>query len=528
MSSPNINKPSDLIEHLLLVSGLFYKNELIEMVCCSYDIGKKQIYAETSFYIQPKNLHDIKELMEKSQIPKNSVEKPQYISIEEAIEKLNKLIKENYINHNDNFGIVYVNNDLMNILRNKLKYKNYYAFNLFDSYNEYYQKKFETLNKILSDINLKPNNKFSPCPKELNTMARIVNKMIKDGKKFSAESINNQNTNNNNLNNKEIKINNNSYNNINNKQLENNEVMNSDISFYYIRFKNFPDYINKIDVKELLYQFEIDDNDIVLSYDIFGRKTGDVIIRLYNVEQYKEIFTSYNFYYFNDKYILETFDSNSQEFITCSHSIQFSFQNLRNRHLNIFLKISNIPPNTTENEIKNFFSNNPIVEYGIKFNKSSLSQISAIVVFETEEGCFEALQKNNGRLMKNQSISLKESNLSEFEDYASSMAIENWINILCEKIVLDDVKRSLFLKGLPLDVSKNDLLKYLVKFNINHSDLVVDEKILQNYGSIIIKFNNEEIANKAKTWIQNNKFNDKNIYVEHLLQVVNKGNNSLN
>ena len=521
MTSSNINKSSDIIEHLLLVSGLFYKNELIEMVCCSYDIGKKQIYAETSFYIQPKNLHDIKELMEKSQIPKNSGVKPQYITIEDAIDKLNNLIKENYINHNDNFGIVYVNNDLMNILRGKLKYKNYYTFNLFDSYNEYYQKKFETLNKILADINLKPNNKFSPCPKELNTMARIVNKMIKDGKKFSAEQINNQNINtNNNSNNKTIKINNNIH---NNKQIENSNVMDSDISFYYIRFKNFPDYINKIDIKELLYQFEIDDNDIVLSYDIFGRKTGDVIIRLYNVEQYKEIFSSYNFYYFNDKYILETFDSNLQEFITCSHSIQFSFQNLRNRHLNIFLKISNIPTNTTETDIKNFFSNNPIVEYGIKFNRNSCSQ--AIVVFETEEGCFEALQKNNGRLMKNQSISLKESNLSEFEEYASSMAIENWINILCEKINLDDVKRSLFLKGLPLDMTKNDLLKYLVRFNVNHSDLVVDEKILQNYGSIIIKCSNEEIANKAKIWIQNNKFNDKSIYAEHLLLVVNKGNN---
>ena len=101
-----------------------------------------------------------------------------------------------------------------------------------------------------------------------------------------------------------------------------------------------PEYVNKIDIKELLYQYEIDDSDIAISYNIFGKMTGDIIIRLFNTEQYKEIFSSYNYYYFNEKYILELFDSNSKEFLVASNSHKFSIKNIRNKHQNIFIKIS--------------------------------------------------------------------------------------------------------------------------------------------------------------------------------------------
>jgi hypothetical protein len=300
----------------------------------------------------------------------------------------------------------------------------------------------------------------------------------------------------------------------------------SDIQCYYIRFKNFPDYINKVDIKELLYQFEIDDNDIVLSYNILGKRTGDIIVRLYNIDQYKEIFTSYNFYYFNEQCIIELFESNQQEFSICSRSVRFTSQKIRNKNLNIFMKISKIPHTTTELDLKSFFKNSSIVENGIKFNRHS-SNGEAIVIFETEEECFEAMQKNNGRLLKNQSISLCESNLDEFEQFAGTMAFENWMPILCELINNEDVKRSLYLIGFPLDVTTNKILEYLIQFNLNSSDLIVNDKILKNYGSVIIKFYNEDIANDAKNWIKSNKFENKTIYSENLLSVVNKGNANL-
>ena len=544
MSSNEEKKSSNkiIIDHLLLISGFFDGNDLIEMNCCSYNVNKKQISSETAFYIKPNENSNISDLIAKSKIDKKKEQNPQYISLEENIIKLDKIIKDNYINKNNSFGIIYVNKDLLNILKEKLELKNLISFNLFEVFNEYYHKKCDTLNKILSELNLKQNNSLPPCQKELKTMTRIINKIIKNGKIFyipenkeeiisTNQKIEIQIKNDNIINIKDKNPNENYISKEINKmdielnQLETMESM-QDFPCYYIRFKNFPEYINKIDIKELLYQYDIDDKDIVLSYNILGKSTGDIIIRLYNLDQYKEILTSYNFYNFNERYILELFESNSKEFSICSRSIQFINKNVRNKPKNIFLKISKIPQSSTELDIKNFFKNSLIVENGIRFNRHS-SHGEAIVAFETEDECFEALQKNNGRLLKNQSISLSESNLDEFEDFAGTMAFEYWMPILSELINTEDVKRSLYLFGFPLDITKHQILEYLSQFNVNHSNLIVNEKILKNFGSIIIKFYNEDIANEAKNWIKNNKFENKKIFAENLLPVVNKGNANL-
>ena len=533
------NEKNNLIDHLLLIAGLFDNSNLIEMSCCSYNINKKQMSSETSFYIKPNDNSNINDLIEKSKIDKNKQPNPQYITLDECMDKLNQLIKDNFISQNSSFGIIYVNNDLLNILKEKLELQSFIIFNLYEVFNEHYHKKYDSLNKILSELNLKQNNNLPPCPKELKTMARIINKMIKNGKMFYIP----ENSDNNIITNpksdtktkNDIEIQNIILNDENkneekdkNMEIEQLETTNTiqDVQCYFIRFKNFPDYINKIDIKDLLYQYDIDDNDIVLSYNILGKRTGDIILRLYNIDQYKEIFTSYNFYKYNEDNIIELFESNSNEFSICSRSNKFISQNIRNKHQNLFMKISKISQSTTESDLKSFFKNNSIVEDGIKFNRHS-SNGEAIIIFETEEECFEAIQKNNGRLLKNQSISLNESNLDEFEEFAGTMAFENWMPILSELINTEDVRRSLYLIGFPLDISTYQIVQFLAQFNISHSNLIVNDKILKNFGSVIIKFFNEDIANDAKNWIKNNRYRNKIIHAENLLSVVNKGNANL-
>ena len=533
------NDKNNLIDHLLLIAGLFDNSNLIEMSCCSYNINKKQMSSETSFYIKPNDNSNINDLIEKSKIDKNKQPNPQYITLDECMDKLNQLIKDNFISQNSSFGIIYVNNDLLNILKEKLELKSFIIFNLYEVFNEHYHKKYDSLNKILSELNLKQNNNLPPCPKELKTMARIINKMIKNGKMFYIPEnsdnniITNTKSDTKTKNDKELQniiLNDENKNEEKDKnmEIEQLETTNTiqDVQCYFIRFKNFPDYINKIDIKDLLYQYDIDDNDIVLSYNILGKRTGDIILRLYNIDQYKEIFTSYNFYKFNEDNIIELFESNSHEFSICSRSNKFISQNIRNKHQNLFMKISKISQSTTESDLKSFFKNNSIVEDGIKFNRHS-SNGEAIIIFETEEECFEAIQKNNGRLLKNQSISLSESNLDEFEEYAGTMAFENWMPILSELINTEDVRRSLYLIGFPLDISTYQIVQFLAQFNISHSNLIVNDKILKNFGSVIIKFFNEDIANDAKNWIKNNRFKNKIIHAENLLSVVNKGNANL-
>ena len=533
------NDKNNLIDHLLLIAGLFDNSNLIEMSCCSYNINKKQMSSETSFYIKPNDNSNINDLIEKSKIDKNKQPNPQYITLDECMDKLNQLIKDNFINQNSSFGIIYVNNDLLNILKEKLELQSFIIFNLYEVFNEHYHKKYDSLNKILSELNLKQNNNLPPCPKELKTMARIINKMIKNGKMFYIPEnsdnniITNTKSDTKTKNDKELQniiLNDENKNEEKDKnmEIEQLETTNTiqDVQCYFIRFKNFPDYINKIDIKDLLYQYDIDDNDIILSYNILGKRTGDIILRLYNIDQYKEIFTSYNFYKFNEDNIIELFESNSNEFSICSRSNKFISQNIRNKHQNLFMKISKISQSTTDTDLKSFFKNNSIVEDGIKFNRHS-SNGEAIIIFETEEECFEAIQKNNGRLLKNQSISLSESNLDEFEEFAGTMAFENWMPILSELINTEDVRRSLYLIGFPLDISTYQIVQFLAQFNISYSNLIVNDKILKNFGSVIIKFFNEDIANDAKNWIKYNRYRNKIIHAENLLSVVNKGNANL-
>ena len=128
----------------------------------------------------------------------------------------------------------------------------------------------------------------------------------------------------------------------------------------------------------------------------------------------------------------------------------------------------------------------------------------------------------------NQIITLENSDLEKYEEYASSSAFSNWIKILSEYISSEDVQRSLFIANLPLDVTKEALLNFLQIFNINESNLVIDKKIFHENGSVLIKFPNEDDANEAKTFLQQSPFEwkgrSKKLTVENLLFAVNKAN----
>jgi hypothetical protein len=412
-------------------------------------------------------------------------------------------------------------------------------YNIFEIFQNYYKKqKKENLLSMLNSLHLKiskDDDKYI-CKFELNIMVRIINKMVKDGKKFNLnddniykENISNINIENNILNNNiQIDYDNSEYENIDNYINENNK--------YYLLFKNFPSYINKTDILNLLYSYTISENDICISYDFFGRKTGKIYLRIYNYVIFREIYTNFNFYYFNDEYIIEVFESNSREFNSCLKSKIFSENNYfynNNLQDKIFIKISKIHPNIKEDDINNFLQNYNICQNGIVFNlnKNDLNNLECIVAFLNESEKEDAIQRENGRLLKSQTIFIEKSNLDEFEKFSNSYSFSNWMKIISEFISPDDVTRALFINGFPLDIKIREILDYLKIFNINDSDLIINERILKENGSFICKFFDEEIANKAKNYILTTnvekKERTKKIYAENLLEVVNRQNSSL-
>ena len=536
---------SNEIQSLILINGLYYKinniNELIQIEFCIYDLSKKQVSNETSIYIFPiqyfnSNTEKQKEILEIS-MKESQIDfsyKNEYKNLNETIKILNDLIENKFINKN--IGIIYQNENLLDLIKKHKENKKINFYNIFDIYQNFYNKtNKENLLSMLNSLHLKiskDDDKFI-CKFELNIMVRIINKMVKDGKKFNLndKNLNDKNFNENfneNLNNIQIDYENSEYEKIENYINENN--------IFYLLFKNFPSYINKNDILNLLYLYTISENDICISYDFFGRKTGKIYIRIFNYVSFREIYTNFNFYYFNDEFIIEVFESNSREFNSCLKSEIFAENNYfynKNLQNKIFVKISKILSNIKENDINIFLQNYNICQNGIVFNlnKNETNNFECVVAFLNESEKEDAIQRENGRLLKSQTIFIEKSNLDEFEKFSNSYSFQNWMKIISEFISPDDVTRALFINGFPLDVKIREILEYLKSFNINDSDLIIDERILKENGSLICKFYDEDVANKAKNFILNNNIEKKGrikkIYAENLLDVVNKQNSSL-
>ena len=81
-------------------------------------------------------------------------------------------------------------------------------------------------------------------------------------------------------------------------KLNDNIALNSEKKqkLYFIRFKNIPTSFEIVDLKCLFYQYNVKEEDLVLSFDIFGRKTGEVCLKLYTESDFREILSTFKLY----------------------------------------------------------------------------------------------------------------------------------------------------------------------------------------------------------------------------------------
>jgi hypothetical protein len=235
--------------------------------------------------IRPNNVEEIDEtFLAENNINSNILQSSE--SLSDSLDRFIKLVKENFVARDFMIGFLAKDNWLINeYLYNDCKikgvefpeifnknmslvseFKNFYKL---DAINE---KEEVNVNDLLVHLALKETESSTPSLKILNTIARIVNRMIKDGYVFKASTFNT------------IKRQNNTFN-INIAENKNKT--------YYLRFKNIPTYFSVIDFKSQFHSFYVNENDIVIAYDIYGRKTGEVCIKVHNEPDYTEILTSF-------------------------------------------------------------------------------------------------------------------------------------------------------------------------------------------------------------------------------------------
>lgn len=384
------------IEHLVIINGLFIpnegKSELIEINLCSYDINKKQVSSESSYFIKSTAISYLLTLSS-SIINHELLAKAEDVLL--IIAKIKGFFEENYIKHNLIFGFIYKDERIMTFFDNLLSYQRYKSFNLFAEFKSFYIENASSLDDMLIKLKLKQTDPNTYSLRELNTMVRVVNKMIKDGKQFSFSYIQIQPHET--KKEKQIPI----------RTITLYQVPNY-IKPFYLRFKGFPVTITKQELINLLYLNDISDNNIAISYDIFGRKTGEVVIRTYHEGNHREIMTHYKYYNYRDN-IVDVIETNENDYNSCLKSEEFAKNasvNKKNgyKDINIFLKMSKIPYSAREEDIRNFLKNYTIAENGIKLNKyrKGNSTGEAVIAFINEKECLDVLQRENGRILMNQ------------------------------------------------------------------------------------------------------------------------------
>lgn len=387
----------EVIEHLVIINGLFttneIKSELIEVNLCSYDINKKQVSSESSYYIKS-NIINHPSSLSSTQINQELYSKAE--DLHSTITKIKGFLNDNYLSNNSTFGIIFKDEKLMSFFNKIVPFQKNRSFNLFTEFKSFYMENASSLDDMLVKLKLKQTDSHTHSLKELNTMVRVVNKMIKDGKHFFLilpsiaphETIIEESTN----------------------KVATPPVFQvpNYIKPFYLRFKSLPVTITKQEMINLLYLHDISSDHIAISYDIFGRKTGDVVICTYHEGNHKEIQTHYKYYNYRDN-IVDVIETNENDYNSCTKSEAFAknnqlYKSNGNGAIKIFLKMSKIPYSAREEDIRNFLKNYTIAEYGIKLNRYRKGNTTgeAVIAFINEKECHDVLQRENGRILMNQ------------------------------------------------------------------------------------------------------------------------------
>lgn len=555
-----------ILNGLAINTGNDFNTELIELNWCSYDISNKSVNAESSYLIRPNKIKEINQnFLIANSINISDLEKAD--DLLEVLKKFNIFIFETYTKNNFSYAFITKDEWLLGTQLKreatqkgiKLGYNLDKYFNLISEFKFFYklEKSAATSQTELKDLliflNLKQTEATRPSMMELNTLVRIVNRMIKDGNNFNFHSSNRQsevlksksNTNGHKTsskieafeekssrtktdssnNSKKIKSD------VNQTSTSSNPILtwNHSTEFYF-RIKNLPLYIGKQEIRDLFYIYDIPEEDIVLAYDIFGRKLGEAVIRVYSETYLNEIISCFKYRQY-DKRLINIIAGSNSDFINCEKNLKFLLETIYDiKPSNIFVKIKNLNYSTNEETILRFFRDFQVAENGIKIlrNKKGNFLGEVVVAFSYAEEAMRAIKQKNGETVFNSHVTLDLSCLNEFEEFAHSSSFYLTIKSLSELVIPEIVQRCLYVNNFPLDVDVKFLVKTFEVFNLNQSNFIFEERILMNYGCLIISFPSEEDASFAKSYLKKLtikwKGRSKKLEVEHLLLLVNKGN----
>lgn len=573
-------------DYVIIINGLSTnfpdeKNEIIELNWCTYDLKKKSVNSDICTFIKPSRLTEIPaEFLSKYHVDINQLENAEDLLT--VLKKFNMFIFESFTNNNFSFALLTKDDWLLGRngqlikeaqLKNiKLGYHFSKYINLIREFKSYYKvekigdSKTIDLQEILQFYSLKRQTEVErPTLQELNTMVRIVNRMVKEGYELnssklisgteSQEIITSTSTNMQSstttikdlektekikeLSDKQTERESISSNKLTTQnKIQNHNLSKLEFSYnkpeeFFLRLRNLPVYYTKKEILDIFHMYNLLEDDIVISFDIFGIQTGEYMLRLSNETSYKQILALYNYRLISGK-LIEIVPSNENEYQSCLKSANFKEQsdytNLMNKK--IFLKIKNLPYSAKEETIRQLLKSYSVAENGIKLLKNKKGNFlgETIIAFICEDEAARCHREKNGEAFLNQVISIEYSTFEEFELFANTNGFYSTMKNISDYVNPEIVTKSIFISGLPLGISKNDILNHLQVFNVNENNLILNEKLFSNFGCLILTLSCEEDASIVKSYLNRMSFRvksrEKKINADNVLLLVNKGNES--
>ena len=496
----------------------FFSGRIIELDWCAFDIKKQHVVDDVQNFIKPTDGF----LLSQDQIVSTGITQENLAEGSPLGLVLKKFIDScffNYTSKNRSFCLMTFGDMLLTkilpleIRELNIKLPQYFLqyFDILYEFKRFYPQTnhVQTISDMLQYLQLREFPIPNLCQLETKSMIRITNKLAKDNHHFIAPRL---------LNQRHEPINRVREIAASRKQTykrwsayirgRSPEPFKNPNREYVVRVRGLPYDSRELEIISFFKGIRIVEKNIAFLYNIDGKFTGEVFIRLMNLMDYKEAL-SYHLGEFYKK-IIEVYESISEDWHKALdskypekrdniYSNRDELSSLSQK--NGYIHVSGLSSKATEKDIYGFFAHQKIFNKGIKRAiVAGKPSEEAFVVFNDESSADEATNLSGeylaGKMLKitkKDKVSLEDFLHRNFINYNPFLSREN-----VPPIPLDKRKTTLIMTGLPLDIIRDEVIGIFRNSNILESEVTFISTPTGTFsGNVLIPFEDETEAQKA-------------------------------
>ena len=287
------------------------------------------------------------------------------------------------------------------------------------------------------------------------------------------------------------------------------EPFKNPIREFVIRVRGLPYDSRELEIISFFKGIRIVEKNIAFLYNFDGKFTGEVFIKLMNMMDYREAL-SYHLGEFYKKVIEvyesgvedwnKAFESKNPEKRTNIYINNEELTKLTNK--NGYVHVTGLSSKATEKDILGFFSNQRVMNKGIKRSIiSGKPSEEAYIVFADELSADQAC-KLSSEYLAGKMLKITKKDKPALEDFLNTNFISNNPFMSRENIPpipLEKRKTTLIMTGLPSDITREEVMTIFRNNNIIESELTFITATPSGAftGNILIPFEDEIEAQKA-------------------------------